>query len=103
MQTERDKMLAGELYDPFDPELVQGRHRARDLCQALNATREADELERRRILRDLFGAGGDSVWMQPPFACDYGSNIRLGERVFFNFNCVVLDVCRVSIGDYTLF
>jgi maltose O-acetyltransferase len=103
MQTERDKMLAGELYDPFDPELVQGRHRARDLCQALNATREADELERRRILRDLFGAGGDSVWMQPPFSCDYGSNIRLGERVFFNFNCVVLDVCRVSIGDYTLF
>jgi maltose O-acetyltransferase len=41
--------------------------------------------------------------MQPPFYCDYGSNIELGERVFFNFNCIVLDVCRVSIGDYTLF
>jgi maltose O-acetyltransferase len=103
MQTERDKMLAGELYDPFDPDLVQGRRRARDLCQALNATQEGEEEPRRRILRDLFGAGGDSVWMQPPFFCDYGSNIWLGERVFFNFNCVVLDVCRVSIGDYTLF
>src|SRR5580704_11438876 len=102
MQTERDKMLAGELYDPFDSDLVRTRHRARDLCQALNATREGDETERRRILRELFGAGGDSVWMQPPFFCDYGSNILLGERVFFNFNCVVLDVCLVRIGDYTL-
>ncbi len=103
MATERDKMLAGELYDPFDPALVQARHKARDLCQTLNATRDADETERRRILRELFGAGGESVWMQPPFYCDYGSNILLGERVFFNFNCVVLDVCRVTIGDYTLF
>jgi maltose O-acetyltransferase len=103
MPTERDKMLAGELYDPFDPELAAMRRRARDLCQALNATREADEPERRRILVELFGAGGDSVWMQPPFFCDYGANILLGERVFFNFNCVVLDVCQVRIGDFTLF
>jgi len=96
-------MLAGELYDPLDPELVRARDRARDLCQALNATREAEQEERRRIVRELFGAGGESVWLQPPFYCDYGSNIELGERVFFNFNCVVLDVCRVRIGDYTLF
>ena len=103
MTTERDKMLAGELYDPLDPDLVRARDRARDLCQALNATREAEQDERRRIVRELFGAGGESVWMQPPFFCDYGANIRLGERVFFNFNCVVLDVCEVRIGDFTLF
>jgi maltose O-acetyltransferase len=103
MGSERDKMLAGELYDPLDAELVRARNRARDLCQNLNATREADQEVRRRILTELFGKGGDSVWMQPPFFCDYGSNIHLGERVFFNFNCVVLDVCRVEIGDYTLF
>ena len=101
--TEREKMIAGETYDPFDPELVAGRERARDLCQALNATREAEHEERRRILGQLFGTGGDTVWMQPPFFCDYGTNIELGERVFFNFNCVVLDVCRVRIGDYSLF
>lgn len=101
--TEKAKMLAGELYDPLDPELIAARLRARDLCQALNATREADQEERRRILRELFGAGGDTVWMQPPFFCDYGSNIELGERVFFNFNCVVLDVCPVRIGSFTLF
>lgn len=103
MPTEREKMLAGQLYDPLDAELVRARERARDLCQDLNATRERDQEGRRRILRELFGAGGASVWMQPPFFCDYGSNILLGERVFFNFNCVVLDVCRVTVGDYTMF
>ena len=103
MSTEREKMLAGELYDAMDPELVRRRDRARDLCQALNATREAETEERRRILVELFGKGGDTMWMQPPFYCDYGENIELGERVFFNFNCVVLDVCPVRIGDFTLF
>ena len=103
MTTEREKMLAGELYDPLDPELVRARDRARDLCGDLNATREADREDRRRIAVDLFGSGGQSVWIQPPFYCDYGSNIRLGERVFFNFHCVVLDVCEVQIGDFTLF
>ena len=103
MPSQREKMLAGEMYDPFDPELVAARAAARDLCQKLNATRESEEAERRRILCDLFGKGGDSVWMQPPFYCDYGANIELGERVFFNFNCIVLDVCPVRIGDFTLF
>jgi maltose O-acetyltransferase len=103
MLSEHDKMLAGELYDPMDAELVAARVRARDLCQALNATRESEEEARRRILIQLFGSGGDQVWMQPPFFCDYGSNIQLGTRVFFNFNCVVLDVCAVRVGDFTLF
>jgi maltose O-acetyltransferase len=102
MPTEREKMLAGDLYDPLDAELVQLRERARDLCQDLNATREREQDVRRHILQELFGQGGDTVWMQPPFFCDYGSNILLGERVFFNFNCVVLDVCVVKIGDFTL-
>jgi maltose O-acetyltransferase len=103
MRTERDKMLAGELYDPLDPELVVARNRARDLCADLNVTREAQPAERRRILQSLLGAGGDDVWMQPPFYCDYGFNILLGRKCFFNFNCVVLDVCTVRVGDYTLF
>lgn len=96
-------MVAGELYDAMDPELVASRDRARNLCQTLNATREAEQDVRRDLLRQLFGKGGETVWMQPPFFCDYGWNIELGERVFFNFNCIVLDVCPVKIGDYTLF
>ena len=103
MASERQKMLAGEMYDPLDQDLVAARARARDLCQSLNATREAETEERRRILCELFATGGDTVWMQPPFFCDYGSNIELGTKVFFNFNCVVLDVCRVRIGDGSLF
>jgi maltose O-acetyltransferase len=103
MPTEREKMLAGELYNPLDEELVRGRDRARDLCQDLNATRESQYAERRRILEALFGSGGDDVWMQPPFFCDYGSNIFLGKKCFFNFNCIVLDVCEVRIGNYVLF
>jgi len=101
--TEWDRMIAGDLYDPLDAELVARRHHARDLSQRLNATREDADDIRRAIVVELFGSGGESVWMQPPFFCDYGSNIHLGERVFFNFNCVVLDVCPVHIGSYTMF
>ena len=68
-----------------------------------HALPEDDEEGRRSVVTQLFGQGGESVWLQPPFFCDYGSNIFLGQRVFFNFNCVVLDVCEVRIGDYTLF
>lgn len=103
MSTERDKMLAGELYDALDPELVAMRRRARELCGELNATSESEEARRRALLTQLFGRGGDTVWMQPPFHCDYGTNILLGQRVFFNFNCVILDVCQVRIGDFTMF
>lgn len=93
-------MLAGDFYDPLDDELVLARERARDLCHDLNATREREQEVRRNILTELLGSGGDSVWMQPPFYCDYGSNIHLGQRVYFNFNCVILDVCEVRIGDF---
>ena len=101
--TEHDRMVRGELYDALDPELVARRNAVRGLCRQLNASAEEDETLRRDLCRRIFGVGGDSVWIQPPFFCDYGSNITLGERVFFNFNCTVLDVCPVTIGDYTMF
>src|SRR6185312_11508651 len=103
MPSEREKMLAGELYDPLDDELVQARILARNLCQQLNAGAESDQQLRRRILQELLGRGGETAWIQPPFYCDYGSNLLLGQRVFFNFNCVVLDVCQIVIGDFTMF
>ncbi len=78
MPTEREKMLAGDPYDPLDLELAAARAHARDLCRTLNATREGNAEERRSLLQELFGAGGDTVWLQPPFHCDYGSNIELG-------------------------
>lgn len=100
--TEKEKMLAGELYDPLDLQLCRERDRCRDLCLALNATREDQKEERQRILAELLGRETDA-WIQPPFFCDYGTNITVGNKVFFNFNCVVLDVTHVTIGNNVLF
>ena len=102
MTTEKQKMLAGELYDPLDPELCQERQRCRDLCKLFNDSREEQQEERKGIIADLLGSPTD-VWIQPPFFCDYGTNISLGAKVFFNFNCVVLDVMQVKIGSNVLF
>lgn len=101
--SQRARMLAGEPYDPYDAELLALRERARDLCRALNATGDSEREERRRILVELLGSGGDTVNLQPPFHCDYGTQIELGENVFFNFDCIVLDVCRVRIGSHAQF
>ena len=96
-------MLAGELYDALDPVLAEERLQARLLIKALNDSREDNIGERNRILLKLIPNAGSGLWIQPPFYCDYGSNIKMGEKVFFNFNCVVLDVTWVTIGDRTLF
>lgn len=101
-KTEKEKMLAGELYDALDPELARERERCRDLCKSLNDSRESEGEERRRLLDALLGYANDA-WIQPPFFCDYGYNIKLGSKVFFNFNCVVLDVMPVTIGSNVLF
>jgi maltose O-acetyltransferase len=103
MRSEKEKMLAGELYDASDPELSADRLRARTLCQALAALpAAAPEAERAALLAQLFGAPTDAR-VTPPFFCDYGRNIALGRRVYFNVNCVILDVARVTIGDDVMF
>jgi maltose O-acetyltransferase len=103
MATEKEKMLAGEMYDAADPQLAAERRQARDLCKALNESADNEHNLRQRIIRELFGRAGDGVWIEPPFYCDYGTNITLGSRVFFNFNCVVLDPAPVIIGSNVLF
>lgn len=103
MISEKEKMLAGELYDPLDKQLADERTRTRLLIKALNDTREDEVSKRESILRELIPAAGTGLWLQPPFYCDYGSNIIVGDKVFFNFNCVVLDVAQVKIGSRTLF
>lgn len=103
MKSEKEKMLAGELYDPLDKELSDERLQTRLLIKSLNDTREDETEERTKVLKALIPNAGNGLWIQPPFYCDYGSNIKMGEKVFFNFNCVVLDVCEVKIGSRTLF
>ena len=103
MVTEKEKMLAGEMYDATDPQLIFERRRARDLCKSLNETHDSEQELRDSITRDLFGRAGDGIWIEPPFYCDYGSNITLGSKVFFNFNCIILDPASVIIGSNVLF
>jgi maltose O-acetyltransferase len=95
-------MLAGEMYLAADPELVDGRHRARRLTARYGATDPEALDERRALLTELLGSVGKDVWIEAPFFCDYGSNIVLGDGVFLNFNCVVLDCAAVRIGPSTL-
>ncbi|WP_460675314.1 sugar O-acetyltransferase [Larkinella ripae] len=103
MKTEKEKMIAGELYDALDQQLADERTRTRLLIQELNACPEDQPDQRARILGELMPEAGEGLWLQPPFYCDYGYNILAGEKVFFNFNCVVLDVTTVTIGSRTLF
>jgi maltose O-acetyltransferase len=103
LRSEKEKMLSGELYDPLDPQLSDERRRAKLLCQSLNETRDDAQEERARLIKELIPASGQGICIEPPFYCDYGSNITLGEKVFFNFNCVILDVAPVVIGSNVLF
>ena len=103
MITEKKKMLAGEMYDATDPQLAEERRRARDLCKSLNESHDNEQELRQRIIGEMFGSAGDAIWIEPPFYCDYGSNITLGSKVFFNFNCVILDPAPVLIGSNVLF
>ncbi|MCX6022172.1 MAG: sugar O-acetyltransferase [Chloroflexi bacterium] len=98
MTTEREKMLAGELYNASDPELVALSKRARRLTRLFNATTEEESERRSALLRELFGAVG-GAFIEPPFHCDYGGQIRVGVNFFMNFGGVILDGAVVEIGD----
>ena len=103
MRTEKEKMIAGEMYDPMDATLMEDRLQTRLLIKAFNESREDDIDGRRALLYKLIPNGSSDLWLQPPFYCDYGYNMFVGERVFFNFNCIVLDVAPVTIGSRTMF
>ncbi|MFC5271037.1 sugar O-acetyltransferase [Adhaeribacter terreus] len=103
MQTEKEKMLRGELYNATDPQLTAERHKARDLLQQYNNTAAGNTDLRSFLLQELLGKCSKGLQIEPPFFCDYGYNITIGENVFFNFNCVVLDVMPVTIGNNVLF
>ena len=103
MSTEKQKMLRGELYDAADPGLATERRKARLLLKQFNDSSDDEETLRRQLLKELIPTQGVSLWIEPPFHCDYGSNISVGDKVYFNFNCIILDVMQVSIGSNVLF
>ena len=101
IQTEMQKMLAGELYHAGDPEIRTASAAAFAWMERYNASLGLTSVERRALLRERLKAVGEGAGIRPPFHCDYGFNISLGKGVFLNFNCVILDICEVTIGDET--
>jgi maltose O-acetyltransferase len=97
-RSEREKMIAGEEYDPTAPDLVAAREAARQLTSLYNDTGTHEERRRRLLLEELLGSGGETAWIEPPFHCDYGWNIHVGERFYANFGCVFLDICEIRFG-----
>lgn len=98
-RSQRERMLAGELYLADDPELRALARRAMLLTERYNRTSVDEPAVRRAILEELLGGVGEGVDLRPPFFCDYGGQLRIGARTFANFNLVALDVAPITIGE----
>ncbi|MFJ8073908.1 sugar O-acetyltransferase [Streptomyces sp. NPDC096176] len=98
MGENKDRMLAGKWYLPDDEELAADTHRRFELCAAYNANGGAAPADRATILGELLGSLGKDVRIRPPFQCDYGYHISIGDRTFVNFNAVFLDAAPITIG-----
>lgn len=96
--TEREKMLAGELYRPKDPELRKMHLRSKKLFGKYNKISPENEKKQNKLIKKIFGKTGENIRVQPPFYCDYGVNISVGENFFANYGCIILDVNKVTIG-----
>lgn len=101
--TEKERMLAGQLYDPSDKELIELRLRARKLARRYNSTDEDDVEALQTILTELVPNRGKGTFFQAPVYFDYGCFIKFGEGCGTNFNFVALDCCSITIGDHVLF
>ncbi len=103
MKTEKEKMLAGEFYNANDEQLVKDRRSAKRLLRQLNITEYLVTKTSKLVIKELIPSATKTLYIEPPFHCDYGYNISAGERVYFNVNCVVLDVAKVTIGNDVMF
>lgn len=96
--SEKEKMIAGLPYHSYDAQLCAERQHARSITRLFNASLESEFSHRTVLLKRLFGSSGERLEVEPPFRCDYGYNIHVGEDFYANFDCVILDVCPVHIG-----
>ncbi len=97
--TQKEKMLAGELYNSTDPQLLFERTRAHTLTQTFNSIPEEQAAKRMDIIRELFGRVGDNCYIEPTFRCDYGYNILAGANLYLNFDCILLDTAPITLGN----
>jgi maltose O-acetyltransferase len=98
-RSQRERMLAGDLYIADDPKLASENRRALTLIHQLNRSSPADAEVQRSLLTELLGSFGEDTVIRPPFFCDYGYQIHVGARTFANFGLVALDVAQITIGD----
>ncbi|HEY2491827.1 MAG TPA: sugar O-acetyltransferase [Paenibacillus sp.] len=101
--TEKEKMLSGKLYKAFGEELFGERQYAKELVFDYNTLRPSEVEQRQNIMKKLLGETGKEFFIEPPFRCDYGYNIYIGENFYSNYNCVILDCAKVTIGDNVMF
>lgn len=99
MITEKEKMIAGELYNPEEMNLVSMRAQARKICAQYNRCEDDDVGQRAQLLEDLLGSAGQNPSIHANFRCDYGFNIHVGDNFFANYDCIILDCAEVRIGD----
>ncbi|MDZ7820828.1 MAG: sugar O-acetyltransferase [Candidatus Marinimicrobia bacterium] len=101
--SQKHNMLSGRLYSARDAELREESARAKRLTRLFNQTKGTEPEKRREILEELLGAAGKNVYIEPPFRCDYGSQIRVGDNFYANYDCIMIDVCAVTIGNDVMF
>ena len=101
--TEKERMLSGLPYCDLDPELLHDKARSRQLTRLFNSTTEEQLDYRTELLKQLFGSVGEHIYIEPAFRCDYGCNTYIGEGFYANFDCIILDVAPVHIGNNVLF
>lgn len=101
--TEKELMLSEQLYIAKDEELGRDNKKSRMLTRLFNNSTEEQQEYRVQLLKELFKSTGERVYIEPPFHCDYGCNISLGNNFYANFDCIILDVCQVNIGENVLF
>ena len=97
--TELEKALSGSLYNANDEDLIKMRIMCKDLCFEYNSLKPSNLKERERVIKELFGSIGKNFDIEQPFFCDYGKNIIVGDNLFINHNCVILDCNKVTIGN----
>ena len=97
--SEKEKMIAGEIYNPADAELCYERIKVKTLCQKYNQLNPSDTETRKKTLKQIFGKTGENPYIEPAFFCDYGYNIEVGDNFYSNHNLVILDCAKVKIGS----
>ena len=101
-RSEKDKMISGELYLSNDRELVSERLKTRRFLNAFNNIPPGENTRKEEAINALFKKAGKSPYIEPTFYCDYGYNIEVGDYFYANYNCIILDTCKVAIGRNVL-